>query len=47
MKRSRFTDQQLAIALPQAEQGAQVGEVTRKRASASRPFPAGRSSLGG
>jgi len=30
MKRSRFTDQQIAFALQQAEQGTQVGEVTRK-----------------
>ena len=28
MKRSRFTDQQIAFALQQAEQGTQVGEVT-------------------
>ena len=30
MKRSRFTDQQIAFALQQAEQGTAVGEVTRK-----------------
>jgi len=30
MKRSRFTDQQIAFALQQAEQGTQVAEVTRK-----------------
>ncbi len=30
MKRSRFTDQQVAFALQQAEQGTQVAEVTRK-----------------
>jgi len=30
MKKSRFTDQQIAFALQQAEQGTQVGEVTRK-----------------
>jgi putative transposase len=47
MKRSRFTEQQIAFALQQAEQGTQVAEVTRKRASASRPFTAGRRSLAG
>ena len=31
MKRSRFTDQQIVFALQQAEQGTQVGEVTRSR----------------
>jgi putative transposase len=30
MKRSRFTDQQIAFTLQQAEQGTQAGEVTRK-----------------
>jgi putative transposase len=30
MKRSRFTDQQIAFGLQQAEQGTQVTEVTRK-----------------
>ena len=29
MKRSRFTDQQIAFALQQAEQGTQLAEVTR------------------
>lgn len=29
MKRSRFTDEQIAFALQQADQGTQVGEVTR------------------
>ena len=31
MKRSRFTDQQIASAQWQAEQGAQVGKATRKK----------------
>lgn len=30
MKRSRFTEQQIAFALHQAEQGTSVGEITRK-----------------
>jgi transposase-like protein len=30
MKRSRFTDQQIAFALQQAEPGTQTAEVTRK-----------------
>jgi len=30
MKRSRFTDQQIAFPLQKAEQGTQVAEVTRK-----------------
>ncbi len=45
MKRSRFTEQQIAFALQQAEQETQVAEVTRRWALASRPFPVGRRSL--
>jgi putative transposase len=38
MKRSRFTDQQIAFALQQAEQGIQVGEVTRKMGISEQTF---------
>lgn len=38
MKRSRFTDQQIALALQQAEQGTQVGEVTRKMGISKQTF---------
>ena len=38
MKRSRFTDQQIAFALQQAEQGTQVGEVTRKMGISEQTF---------
>ncbi len=38
MQRSRFTDQQLAFALQQAEQGTQVGEVTRKMGISEQTF---------
>ena len=37
MKRSRFTDQQIAFALQQAEQE-QVGEVTRKNGISEQTF---------
>jgi len=33
VKRSRFTDQQIAFALQQAEQGTQVGKLTRTSGS--------------
>ena len=38
MKRSRFTDQQIALALQQAEQGTQVVEVTRKMGISEQTF---------
>ena len=38
MKRSRFTEQQIAFALQQAEQGTQVGEVTRKMGISEQTF---------
>ena len=38
MKRSRFTDQQIAFALQQAGQGTQVGEVTRKMGISEQTF---------
>ena len=46
MKRSRFTDQQIAFALQQAEQGTQVAEVHPQDGMSDRPFTAGRRSLG-
>ena len=38
MKRSRFTDQQNAFALQEAEQGTQVAEVTRKMGVSEQTF---------
>jgi len=38
MKRSRFTNQQIAFALQQAEQGTQVAEVTRKMGVSEQTF---------
>jgi len=39
MKRFRFTDQQIAFALQQAEQGKAVGEVIRKMRISEQTFP--------
>jgi putative transposase len=47
MKRSRFTDQQIAFALQQAEQGTQVGEVTRKMGISEQTFYRGKKKFGG
>ena len=38
MKRSRFTDQQIACARQQAEPGTQVAEVTRKLGISEQTF---------
>jgi len=38
MKRSRFTEQQIAFALQQAEQGTSVGEVIRKMGITEQTF---------
>jgi len=38
MKRSRFTEPQIAFALQQAEQGTQVAEVTRKMGVSEQTF---------
>jgi putative transposase len=46
MKRSRFTDQQIAFALQQAEQGTQVAEVTRKMGISEQTLTAGKRSSG-
>ena len=46
MKKSKFTEEQIAVALHQHEAGSSVGEVTRKLGSRSRPFTAGRRGLG-
>ena len=47
MKRSRFTDQQIAFALQQAEQGTQVGEVTRKMGISEQTFYRWKKKYGG
>ena len=47
MKRSRFTDQQIAFALQQAEQGTQVGEVTRKMGISEQTFYHWKKKFGG
>jgi putative transposase len=46
IKRSRFTDQQIAFALQQAEQGTQVAEVSRKMVISEQTFTGGRRSMG-
>jgi len=46
MKTSKFTDEQIAMALRQAEAGAPVGRSAADWASASRASTAGRSALG-
>jgi len=47
MKRSRFTDQQIAFALQQAEQGTQVGEITRKMGISEQTFYRWKTKFGG
>lgn len=42
MKKSKFTEEQIAVALHQHEAGIPVGEVTRKLGFRSRPSIAGR-----
>jgi hypothetical protein len=42
MKKSKFTGEQIAFALKQAETGMRVAEVIRRRAYRSRPSTAGR-----
>jgi len=46
MKTSKFTDEQIAMALRQAEAGTPVGEICRSWASASRASIAGKSASG-
>ena len=43
MKKTRFTDEQIAFALRQAETGTPVQEVIRKMGISERPFTVGRS----
>ena len=38
MKRSKYTDQQIAFALQQAEQGTSVGEIIRKMGISEQTF---------
>ena len=47
MKRSRFTDQQIAFVLKQAEQGTQVAEVTRKMGISEQTFYRWKKKFGG
>jgi len=47
MKRSRFTDQQIAFALQQAEQGTAVAEVTRKMGISEQTFYRWKKKFGG
>ena len=47
MKRSRFTDEQIAFALQQADQGTQVGEVTRKTGISEQTFYRWQKKFGG
>src|SRR5208337_3320681 len=47
MKRSRFTDQQIAFALQQADQGAPVAEVTRKMGISEQTFFRWKKKFGG
>ncbi len=47
MKRSRFTEEQLALARQQAEQGTQVAEVTRKVGSSEQTFYRWKKKYGG
>ena len=47
MKRSRFTDQQIALALQQAEQGTAVGEVIRKMGISEQTFYRWKKKFGG
>jgi putative transposase len=47
MKRSKFTDRQIAFALQQAEQGTQVGEVSRKMGISEQTFYRWKKKFGG
>ncbi len=47
MKRSRFTEQQIAFALQQAEQGRAVAEVTRKMGISEQTFYRWKKKFGG
>ena len=47
MKRSRFTEQQIAFALHQAEQGTSVGEITRKMGITEQTFYRWKKKYGG
>lgn len=47
MKKSRFTEEQIAYALKQAELGTPVGEVCRKMASSDATFYSWRKKFGG
>jgi len=47
MKRSRFTEQQIAFALHQAEQGTKVAEVTRKMGISEQTFYRWKKKFGG
>ena len=47
MKRSRFTDQQIAFALQQAEQGTSVGEIARKMGITEQTFYRWKKKYGG
>ena len=43
--KKKFTEEQIAFALKQAEHGTQVAEVIRKMGSRSRPITVGRRSM--
>jgi putative transposase len=47
MKKSRFTDQQIAFALQQSEQGTTIGEITRKMGIAEQTFYRWKKKFGG
>ena len=47
MKRSRFTEQQIAFALHHAEQGTAVGEITRKMGITEQTFYRWKKKYGG
>ena len=47
MKRSRFTEQQIAFALHQAEQGTAVGEIVRKMGITEQTFYRWKKKFGG
>ena len=47
MKRSRFTDQQIAFALHQAEQGTSVSEIIRKMGISEQTFYRWKKRFGG
>ncbi len=47
MKRSKFTDQQIAFALRQAEEGAPVAEVCRKMGISEATFYVWKKKFGG